>query len=108
MPTASEPLGGCLPSLEVEAKEEDELGPEGSTSIVDEEKGGGGANTGCIVYNGVLSKGASGSKKGLRIEGEREPEKYIQSNLRLAHQVYGIQGMVVMPLPVKGLNVSHH
>ena len=67
-PTASGPLGGCLPASKEEAVEEDELTLEGSISMIDEEENGGGANVGCAIYRGILCKGASRSKKGLKIE----------------------------------------
>ena len=62
--------GECLPSPEIEAKE-DELTSKGSDPIVDRGEGGG-ANTGCAICKGILSRGASGLKKGLKTEAAKE------------------------------------
>ena len=52
----------------MEDEEDDELASEGSVSIADKEEGGGGTNDGCVMYMAIPSKGATGSKKRLKIE----------------------------------------
>ena len=71
MLAASSLLGECLPSPKIEAKE-DELASKGLDPIVDRGEGGGGANTGCAICKGILSRGASGLKKGLKMEAAKE------------------------------------
>ena len=70
----------CLLSSGVEA-DEDDHNSKGSISIdVDGEGGGGGGvNTECTIYKGISSNGASGLKKGLRIETRKERWKNIHS-----------------------------
>ena len=73
MPVALRPPSGCPPLSKVEA-EEDELASEGSVSTDAGGEGGGGssANTMSAIYKGIVSNGASKSKKGLKIDTAKE------------------------------------
>ena len=68
MPATPRLPGGCPPLLEVGVDEEDEFASEGSVSMASEGYGEGGTNTRCAMYKGIPSRGASGSKNGLKTE----------------------------------------
>ena len=65
MPDGPRSPGGCPLPLKVETKEE-ELASEGSDSIDARGEGWGSVAARCPMYKGILSKGALGSKNGLR------------------------------------------
>ena len=74
-------LGSVPPPLEEEVDEEDELASEGSVSMANEEKGKGGANAGCAIYRRIPSRGASRSKKRLKIETVKGHQKNMYSRI---------------------------
>ena len=71
MLAAPEPPGRYPLSLKVKVGEH-ELTSEGLVSIADERERGGSANIGCVIYKGILSNGALGSKKGLKTKTVKE------------------------------------